>query len=297
MKKVFAITLLFVLIGITLYGCGSIGSDAPSVKPQTEASDFVEWEKGSDAKDLNEDEVISVEDFVLWKEFNAWKSSEEAFDYDGDRKITYSDYAYLISYDEWKRSSSAMDLNGDRRITQEDYDLYLNPQKTNYIKWAYSPNAVDLNDDNVVDEDDYVLVSSYVDFIGKFHIINFEIKSEYSPCFVDSDFSLNEMKEYLPDIVFSIDKFGKTSWTYPEELKNALGTDWTTANGAVENAVMEKLSERLSRIYITIPSEDVELSIHLIEKMGVDYSTSFSYSFNTRNGSGTVEVEFDILYE
>ena len=285
-------------IGFVLFtACGEESKTSTTSKTPV-VSEYERWKNSDEAVDLNDDGRITEEDHVLWKDYSVWRASEEAYDYDKDRRITFNDYSFFTSYEEWKVSSSAIDLNGDRKITMKDYELYRNPEKTNYITWMKSESAVDLNGDEIIDEQDWKIAEVYVEFIGSFRITDFTLGETY-PGFVDSGFYLYDFAGYLPDIVFSVDKFGKTSWTFPEELKTRLGTDWNTVDNAVKNSIMERLSDKLSRLYVTIPSESVVLFAYLTEKEGVDYTTSFSYSFYDVN-DGTnkvVEVSFDIVYD
>ncbi len=285
MKKILIIIILVYLV-FTLFGCGKLGNGK-----HTEPTDFDKWKNSNNAADLNDDTNINQQDFAIWQAFQAWCDTEEAQDFNGDRKITIVDYFYFNTYKAWRLSSEAVDLDGDRRITIEDYALFIDPNKTNYITWANSENAVDLNDDGKIDENDYVIASGYIEFVGSFHLTNFEWTGDII-CFYNSRFGIDDFQTYLANLTFAVDKFGRLSCQMPEAMSTALGTDLESFESAVNACVISRLSAQIATVDISLPSSRFNLSFYLT---AID--NGYATSFNMRYSNISTVVSFHIVYD
>jgi len=110
------------------------------------------WKESSEAKDLNGDGKIDIEDFLLYM-----KGTQGNPGNPGDNGKS----AYQI----WKDSTAAADLNGDGNIDEADFLIYMkgtqgNPGdngKSAYDVWKESSEAKDMNNDGNIDEADYFL--------------------------------------------------------------------------------------------------------------------------------------------
>lgn len=312
MRKKFITVVLFVIIALFLCSCDdgtstpvpssnkgnkpSQSEDSSQGNNQQNSQDeysvrFNTWAESDSAGDLNNDEEINEEDFEIYLAYISWLDSDDAIDYDKDRKVDMSDYEYYNAYKTWKLSDNSYDLNADRRIDYEDYALYLNPDAMSFVKWARGAYAADVDGNGEIDEEDYFYSQQFIDFIGTFRITDFTYGNEMNVGFDESEFTIMDLIDYLPDITVTIDKYGKFSCTYPQEMEEALGVDNSLVQAAINSARASKMSDYYSRIYFTI--DGIYVSIPLTERREGVYSTVFSVTVEGTQITIGFAIEYD----
>ena len=287
MKKQFIVFAVCILLTAVLFGCSSNKKDSETPK----LSEFDEWKSGSSAADLNEDEVVDEQDFGIWQAFQIWCDTEDAQDFNNDRRITFLDYKYYTAYKEWKLSASAIDLNGDRKITIDDFALFLDPTKSNFVAWLSSENAVDLTKNGSIDEDDYLIAARYIEFVGSFHLTNFEWSGNII-CFRNSRFGIDDFEQYLDELTFSIDKYGVLSCSMPENMKTALGEDLTLFELGLNSCVITRLSPQIATCDIYVSEYGFFVSFYLTS-VDEGYSTSFDMRYSNISTTISFLIEYD----
>lgn len=256
------------------------------------------WRASDLAEDMNGDRKIDESDYNLYLEqieYIEWSTSNVAEDINEDGEINQDDYnLYLIvlDFETWKASDSAEDLNGDRKIDENDYELYLNPPTTDYEIWKNSDGAKDLNNDSIINEDDYTIYLEFNEFVGVYHIENYEYSG--IRMYFGNKIYLSDLENHLSLVTLNVNSSGEIFVDLPNSTITAFGDDFAIMLEGLNNMRLSKISPYLVGLdtHVTIEGVEVSLSLYLNY---TDEGFSTSYTLSIADAEGT--IKFDLVRE
>jgi len=229
-------------------------------------------------------------------DFEIWKNSDLAEDLNGDRKINEDDYAIyldsiIMDYETWKDSDVAEDLNGDRKINEEDYEIYLNPVASEYEVWKDSDAALDMNGDRKIDEEDYALFLVVGEFVGTYHIVNYQFVGT-STVILKTNLKLQDMATVLEGITLEVNEAGEISANISSETIAAFGDQFAVIIEGFNQMTLERISQFIIAIDTTVTIDNVVVNVTLyLTEIDNGYRTSYQITSNNIDSI----ISFDII--
>jgi hypothetical protein len=229
-------------------------------------------------------------------DFEIWKNSDLAEDLNDDRKINEDDYAIyldsiIMDYETWKDSEVAEDLNGDRKINEEDYAIYLNPVASEYEVWKDSDAALDMNGDRKIDEDDYALFLAVEEFVGTYHIVNYQFVGT-ATVILETDLKLQDMATVLEGITLEVNEAGEISANISSETIAAFGNQFAVIVEGLNQMTLERISQFIIAIDTTVTIDNVIVNVTLyLTEIENGYRTSYQITSNNIDSI----ISFDII--